>query len=181
MHIWVNSQKRAVHWFWPLQLIKCSYSRRVKGKMFDICHIWIEKWWLYSYILSFLSYLYTLQKGSYNCISEIEERKRRVFSKQQNRSLIIIQQWKTGLKAIKETKDWGEANQTTEGGEAGDGTSVGSMGVFSLPPALQGIPDLPPSLLPPTAESLMRAKDVDWGWCTHRGEQLGTVVEQHSA
>ncbi|XP_064649608.1 zinc finger matrin-type protein 5-like [Lineus longissimus] len=44
------------------------------------------------------------------------------------------------------------------GGEAED-----DLPEYTLPPALQGIPDLPPSLIPPSQEDLRTAPSIGWG------------------
>ncbi|XP_033628478.1 zinc finger matrin-type protein 5-like [Asterias rubens] len=95
-------------------------------------------------------------------LNEIEERKH-----------IEASQTKPGEKTNPTVEDWLESRtkrrrteketSQTGGGEVDDGSSDDSMGVGSLPPVLRGIPDLPPSLLPPSVESLLRIKDVEWG------------------
>ena len=95
-------------------------------------------------------------------LAEIEERKH-----------IEASQTKPGEKTNPTVEDWlesrtkrrrteKETSQTGEG-EVDDGSSDDSMGVGSLPHVIRGIPDLPPSLLPPSVESLLRIKDVEWG------------------
>ncbi|XP_038059630.1 zinc finger matrin-type protein 5-like [Patiria miniata] len=103
-------------------------------------------------------------------IAEIEARKQKHFQKSrqrddQDRQRLsenpTVEDWLE--KRQKKRKTGGETRQGTEGGAAKDISAEDSLRTFSLPPALQGIPNLPPSLIPPSMECLMRAKDVEWG------------------
>lgn len=66
-------------------------------------------------------------------------------------------------KRLQERKTGEDTRLNTEGGTLKDASAKDSLMAFGLPPALQGIPSLPPSLIPPSAECLMKAKDLEWG------------------
>ena len=100
-------------------------------------------------------------------ISEIEERRKQKFEqsrqKAEEQELLnnpTLDDWLE--RRSKRRKVGDEARSKSEGGGSGKDTAE-DIFVFSLPPALRGRPDLPPSLIPPSAECLLKAKDLEWG------------------
>ncbi|XP_022108830.1 zinc finger matrin-type protein 5-like [Acanthaster planci] len=105
-------------------------------------------------------------------LAEIEKRKQQDFEKTRQKEQAergrlqdnpTVEDWLEKRSRKRPRKTDAETRQETEGGMPKDASAEDSVMAFSLPPALQGIPNLPPSLIPPSVECVMRGKDVEWG------------------